>query len=69
MAGEVFNADMLKLARDARELTQSELAQKSGITQAFISKLEHGLNSFNVIRRLDFPIFIFERERSLVQSN
>jgi transcriptional regulator with XRE-family HTH domain len=32
-----------QLARDARELTQAELASKSGLTQAFISKLEHGL--------------------------
>src|SRR5580658_6966645 len=38
-----FNPDMLRLGRDARELTQSELAEASGVTQALISKLEHGL--------------------------
>lgn len=34
---------MLRLARDAREITQAQLADVSGITQAFVSKLEHGL--------------------------
>jgi Zn-dependent peptidase ImmA (M78 family)/DNA-binding XRE family transcriptional regulator len=38
-----FNPDMLRLARDARSLTQVELAAASGVTQALISKLEHGL--------------------------
>ena len=38
-----FNHDMLKLARDAREITQSELAQRAGFTQALVSKLENGL--------------------------
>lgn len=73
MAGEVFNADMLKLARDARELTQSELAQKSGITQAFISKLEHGLNSQpgedaleSISQALGFPQeFFFQRDKTV----
>ncbi len=73
MAGEVFNPDMLKLARDARELTQADLAQKSGITQAFISKLEHGLNTQpgdealdRIAQALRFPkAFFFQRERAL----
>lgn len=38
-----FNPEMLRLARDARMLTQAELAEASGVTQALISKLEHGL--------------------------
>jgi Zn-dependent peptidase ImmA (M78 family)/transcriptional regulator with XRE-family HTH domain len=42
-AGERFNPDMLRLARDARKLTQADLANGSGVTQALISKLEHGL--------------------------
>lgn len=71
--GEVFNPDMLKLARDARELTQAELAQRSGITQAFISKLEHGLNTQpgeealeRIAHALEFPkAFFFQRERAL----
>jgi Zn-dependent peptidase ImmA (M78 family)/transcriptional regulator with XRE-family HTH domain len=73
VAGDVFNADMLKLARDARELTQAELAEKSGITQAFISKLEHGLNTQpgdealeSISRALGFPpAFFFQRDRAL----
>jgi Zn-dependent peptidase ImmA (M78 family)/transcriptional regulator with XRE-family HTH domain len=40
-----FNPDMLRLARDAREMTQAELAASSSVTQALISKLEHGLVS------------------------
>ncbi len=38
-----FNPDMLRLARDANSLTQAELAGASCVTQALISKLEHGL--------------------------
>lgn len=38
-----FNADMLKLARDIRELTQADLARDTGYTQALISKLENGI--------------------------
>jgi len=68
-----FNADMLKLARDARELTQAELAAKSGVTQAFISKLEHGLNNQpgeDALQRLSaalrFPEeFFFQSERAV----
>jgi Zn-dependent peptidase ImmA (M78 family)/transcriptional regulator with XRE-family HTH domain len=45
MSGSRFNPDMLRLARDARELTQSELAYRSGFTQALVSKLENGLIS------------------------
>lgn len=40
---ERFNPAMLRLARDARKLTQADLADGSGVTQALISKLEHGL--------------------------
>ena len=42
-AGERFNPDMLRLARDRRGITQAELAKKTGVTQALISMLEHGL--------------------------
>lgn len=68
-----FNPDMLRLARDVRELTQAELAEKSGITQAFISKLEHGLNSKpgdealdRIANALEFPKeFFFQKEKVL----
>ena len=38
-----FNADMVKLARDARELTQADLAKAADVTQALVSKIENGL--------------------------
>jgi len=38
-----FNPEMLRLARDVRELTQTELSERSGFTQALASKLENGL--------------------------
>lgn len=71
--GEAFNPDMLKLARDARELTQADLAKKSGITQAFISKLEHGLHvqpgeeaMQQMADALGFPVSFFtQKERAL----
>jgi Zn-dependent peptidase ImmA (M78 family)/transcriptional regulator with XRE-family HTH domain len=73
VADEAFNPDMLKLARDARELTQSDLATKTGMTQAFISKLEHGLITQpgeEAVRQisniLGFPsAFFFQRERAI----
>lgn len=45
MSGKPFNPEMLRLARDRHGLTQAELAKASGVTQALISKLEHGLVS------------------------
>jgi Zn-dependent peptidase ImmA (M78 family)/DNA-binding XRE family transcriptional regulator len=68
-----FNADMLRLARDAREMTQADLASSSGVTQALISKLEHGLvsePSEEVVEALAeavrFPIaFFFQPERAV----
>lgn len=73
MDGEAFNPDMLRLARDARELTQAQLADRSGVTQAFISKLEHGLNTqpgaealTGISKALGFPpAFFFQRERTI----
>ena len=43
MSDQRFNREMLALARDARELTQEDLAQVSGVSQSLISKAEHGL--------------------------
>jgi len=39
-----FNPDMLILARNSRGLNQTELAEKVGVTQSRISKLEDGLS-------------------------
>lgn len=38
-----FNPDMLTLAREACELTQSDLAARIGVSQSKLSKFEHGL--------------------------
>ncbi len=73
VVAEEFNPDMLRLARDAREITQADLADKCGMTQAFISKLEHGLitqpgeEALQVISKvLGFPCsFFFQRERAI----
>jgi Zn-dependent peptidase ImmA (M78 family)/transcriptional regulator with XRE-family HTH domain len=73
VADDQFNPDMLKLARDAKELTQAELASKSGLTQAFISKLEHGLIAQpgedalgQISKALGFPpLFFIQRERAI----
>lgn len=43
MSERCFNPHMLRLARDRRGVTQDDLAKRSGVTQALISKLEHGL--------------------------
>lgn len=45
MSGNAFNFEMLKLARDAREFTQSDLAKNANVTQALVSKIENGLIS------------------------
>jgi len=42
MMERAFNSDMLRLARELRGWTQSRLSSESGITQAYISLLEHG---------------------------
>jgi Zn-dependent peptidase ImmA (M78 family)/transcriptional regulator with XRE-family HTH domain len=73
VADDQFNPDMLKLARDVRELTQAELAIKSGLTQAFISKLEHGLIAQpsedalgQISKTVGFPpSFFFHRDRAV----
>jgi Zn-dependent peptidase ImmA (M78 family)/transcriptional regulator with XRE-family HTH domain len=38
-----FNAEMLTLARESRNLTQGELAELSGLSQGYISKAENGI--------------------------
>jgi Zn-dependent peptidase ImmA (M78 family)/transcriptional regulator with XRE-family HTH domain len=72
MTDKPFNADMLKLARSAREFTQSDLATASGVTQALVSKIENGLTiapSDDVVEALAsalrFPVgFFYQREKA-----
>jgi Zn-dependent peptidase ImmA (M78 family)/DNA-binding XRE family transcriptional regulator len=62
---------MLKLARDARELTQADLAKIADVTQALVSKIENGLvtqPSDEVVEKLaravNRPIsFFYQQER------
>ncbi len=43
MMSKGFNHDLLRIARQARGWSQSELSRRSGVSQANISKLENGL--------------------------
>jgi Zn-dependent peptidase ImmA (M78 family)/DNA-binding XRE family transcriptional regulator len=68
-----FNADMLRLARDAREFTQADLAKHAGVTQALVSKIENGLitqPSDEVIEKLaaavKFPAAFFNQGERVV---
>ena len=73
MSEDRFNVDMLRLARDAREFTQADLAAATGFTQALVSKLENGLihqPSDEVVDKicavLKFPRpFFYQRERQV----
>ena len=73
MTAEKFNPDMLRLARDVREVTQADLARATGFTQALISKIENGLigqPSNDVVEKiaesLAFPRpFFFQPERQV----
>ena len=56
---------MFRLARNYRGITQSELAEKSKISQGVLSKIDHGLNVpnnqqlKNIAAALDFPVDFF----------
>ncbi|MBR9852355.1 XRE family transcriptional regulator [uncultured Sulfitobacter sp.] len=65
-----FNQDLLRIARQARGWSQSELSSKSGVSQANLSKLENGLIGptdevlDSVSKALGFPIeFFFQHDR------
>lgn len=66
-----FNTDMLRLARDAREATQEDLARMAGVTQALMSKIENGLVQpskeivTSISEGLRFPAeFFYQSERA-----
>lgn len=62
---KIINPEMIHLAREARGLTQAQLAEKLAITQAAVSKAEkiHGKVSDSLLEQiasiLDFPISFF----------
>lgn len=59
------NPDMIILARESRGVTQSDLAEAVGVTQAFISRAEKGLSGIseelleNISSNLGYPISFF----------
>jgi Zn-dependent peptidase ImmA (M78 family)/transcriptional regulator with XRE-family HTH domain len=57
-----FNPGMLTVARESREFTQAELAQRSKIPQAVLSKLEGGVTRPS-LEQVDASSFFFEQER------
>jgi Zn-dependent peptidase ImmA (M78 family)/DNA-binding XRE family transcriptional regulator len=63
-----FNQEMLTLAREAAGLTQGVLAQQAGVSQALISKIEHGLEvpSDALLERIgiacDVPVQFFHQK-------
>lgn len=67
-----LNADLLRVARQARGWSQTELSRQSGVSQANLSKLENGLIGptddvlDRVANALHFPqSFFFEPDRVL----
>lgn len=43
MLNRAFNPDLMKVARQARALSQTDLAKKADLTQGFVSKVEAGV--------------------------
>ena len=72
MSEDVPNREMLILARQARSLTQTELAERLGVSQAQISKIENGLDRADaaLIERyaqvLDYRPSFFQQKDTLV---
>ena len=65
---DTFNRALLQVARAARGFTQGELAQRAGVTQALVSKLENGLTPDPTVETveaiavaLNFPTPFFTR--------
>ncbi len=65
-----FNQDLLRIARQARGWSQTELSRRSGVSQANLSKLENGLINptedvmTSVGTALGFPVeFFFQNDR------
>ena len=68
---DIFNADMLDLARGARGMTQAEVAQAAGVSQAMLSKVENRLLpptlelADRLAQALRFPVaFFYQVERA-----
>jgi Zn-dependent peptidase ImmA (M78 family)/DNA-binding XRE family transcriptional regulator len=70
-----FNPGMLILARESRELTQVELASKTSLPQAIISRLEGGIMQPSqhhvaaIAERLQYPTELFYQEDRIFGFN
>lgn len=73
MGERAFNPQMFKLGRDRMALTQADLAQSAGVTQALVSKMENGLiqepsddavSKLASIMRLP-PSFFYQHDKSV----
>lgn len=61
---------LIKYMRNFRQLSQAELAEKSGISRARISQLENAENAeFNTVKllaeKMDFEVQVIQKEKSL----
>lgn len=69
-----FNYELLETARQLRRLTQKEVASKVGISQASLSKAEHGMQELpydtmvELSQFYDFPIDFFYRDNSITPA-
>lgn len=67
-----FNSEMLVLAREYRDLTQDELARKSGVNRIKIAKIESGLSApteqeaANFSASLGMPPEFFENDEPVI---
>ena len=64
----------IRQARKAKKLTQKELAERSGVWQETISKVENGLSDtkletvFDILAALDLEILVQDRSKGSADS-
>lgn len=67
-----FNAEILKLAREARYITQEELSSMLGVEQGTLSKIEKDILTIDdrlvqkISKVLDFPVDFFYQDRKVM---
>jgi Zn-dependent peptidase ImmA (M78 family)/DNA-binding XRE family transcriptional regulator len=67
-----LNPDILRLAREARSLTQTELADLLGVEQGTLSKIEKDIlpadNAIieKIAKTLDFPVSFFLQDKKII---